>query len=272
MADNQSKFSMSTVTTKQKVIGVATVIIVIFLIYEIVEMFSGGGSAPAVSPAPAAAPKPMSAANPTAQTPGAAPAMQTDMRPAQPAAAVMPNSGQVTSVTAAPASKDTETMKAQDLQQKAYLDSLNQLQLLKLKRDIAETNQAIATARLATETANKSMSDLLTTPAAPAVPAANYLNNLGTPPGGPPGQGAQLITEPDSQIKPPPVAETPYVVISVSMQFERWTAVLGYQNKLYSISVGDTLEDGSTVASINRTGVVIVKDGKRRKLNIISSI
>ncbi len=271
MADDKSKFSMSTVTTKQKVIGVATVVIVIFLIYEVIGMFSGGGSAPAESSAPAAMPaKSMSAASPAAQTPGGT-AMPTGMPPAQPQPTAVPSTGPVVATSAAPAPKDTETMKAQDEQQKAYLDSLNQLQLLKLKRDIAETNQAIAAARLATETANKSMSDLLTTPAVPAAPASSFLGNMTGTTGVPPNMPPPVMAETD-QVKPPPPAETPYTVISVSMQSQRWTAVLGTQGKLYSVSIGDTLDDGSTVASINRTGVVLVKDGKRRKIGIVSTI
>ncbi len=265
MADNRSKFSMSSITTRQKVIGAATVIIFIFLIYEVMGMFGGGGgqsAAPPPVPVATAAKPPMSAA------PGGAMPAANMMPPGTqvPAMAAMTNPNQLTQASVLTVRKDTDVLKNQDEQQKAYLDSLNQLQLLKLKRDIAETNQAIATARLATETANKSMSDLLTTPAPPMVPASAYANKLA-------GTGAPTIVGTE-EVKPtpPPIIEIPYTVISVSMQFEHWNAVLGYQDKLFSVTVGDTLIDGSKVVSINRGGVVIVKDGKRKKLNILSSI
>jgi type IV pilus biogenesis protein PilP len=141
-------------------------------------------------------------------------------------------------------------LKAQREMQQQYLDSLNELQMLRIKKEIAETNQAIAAAKLATVTAEKNISDVLTQPSPLAI--ANPVN---------PSQPSQ-----------PQVQQAQYVVISVAMQNSKWTAVLQYEGKLYSVSVGDVLADGVTVASIARDGVVLEKNGERVKLSIISSI
>jgi len=265
MADNTSKSSLSTLSTKQKVIGALTVVIFGFIIYEVIGLFSADKSAePAMAPAPQASsakPKQMSATMPTA--PASAPAASAPAT-AQPVT--------FTSVNAITPSKENIDFQQQQQQQQAYLESINQLQLLKVRREIAETNQAIASARLATETANKNMSDLLTQPTLPQVPAGNYAVKLVNPIAGAP---QNLVPSTDSTVqpaRPQPVLEVPFVVISVSMQFSRWNAVLGYQDKLYSVSIGDTLFDGSTVAAINKSGVTLMKDGKRRKISIQATI
>ena len=56
------------------------------------------------------------------------------------------------------------------------------------------------------------------------------------------------------------------------MQFNRWTAVLGSQGKLYNVAVGDVLADGERVLSISKSGVILEKEGKSKKISIISSI
>ncbi|EKD54529.1 MAG: hypothetical protein ACD_60C00073G0003 [uncultured bacterium] len=257
-------------STRQKIIAAATIIIFIVLIWQIIGMFrgDGGGTVSSSAPAPAAQPGQMSAAGPTAggtAVPGGAgPAPVVS-----PAAAVPP--GQLVQISPL-ARSDAEILKGQQEQQKNYLDSLNQLQLLKIKRDIAETNQAIAAARLATATADKSMSDLLTQPTAPQVPTGAYAARLaGTAIGQIPGtlpEGAM------SQLpaKPAPPPEPSYVVVSVSMQFNRWSAVLGSQGKLYNVSTGDHLADGSVVRSINRNGVTLEKEGETKRISLIPSI
>lgn len=244
MADNTPQ-RYSDLTTKQKVVGVLTIVIVIFVVYEVIGLFSSPSpKAPEIKPATTT----VSTAKKTTPQP----------TPGQPQ--------NLTAVNVITPSRETNAaLQQQQQQQQAYLDSLNQLQLLKVKREIAETNQAIASARLATETANKNMSDLLTQPGglpqtvtvAPGSKLATSTNIMGL----------------DNALQPKPQAvEVPFVVISVSMQLNRWNAVLSYQGKFYSVSVGDTLLDGSVIASINKNGVIVTKDGKRRTLSIQTSI
>ncbi len=254
MADNTSK----TFNTKQKVIAGITVIIFCFIIYEVIGLFPSNKAT-----TPVATAKPTHPAQMSANLPARAAA------PLSPAA--MQPTSEVTTVTTVnaitPSPKENVDLQKQEQQQQTYLESVNQLQLLKVKREIAETNQAIASARLATETANKNMSDLLTQPA-PLPPAAggtdiSKLTGVNTLI---PGQPSENIPTPKPQM------DIPFAVISVSMQFNRWKAILSYQDKLYSVSTGDTLFDGSKVASITKNGVTLVKDGKRRKISIQTSI
>ncbi len=255
MADNSSKTPPPQLTTKQKVIGILTVVIFGFIIYEVIGLFSSGKSAePTITP-----PSPASATHAKQGTAtSAAPAPAAPQTPAQ--------SNGLTAVNVITLPKGVLDLQKQQEQQEAYLESINQLQLLKVRREIAETNQAIASARLATETANKSMSDLLTQPSLPPAPATSYTTKLE-------GSGTPIqSTENAEPAKPQAVLDVPFVVVSISMQLNRWNAVLGYQDKLYSISTGDTLFDGSTVVSISKNGVTLMKDGKKRKLSIQASI
>jgi hypothetical protein len=146
-----------------------------------------------------------------------------------------------------------------------YLKKVNDLEELKVERQIEETNQAIAVAKLATVTAEKSTADLLTKPT-PVVAEGAYANQLVNPT----ASGTAVATS------APPKTETPevaYTVISVSLQLNKWTAVIGTQGKLYNVSVGDILPlDGSVVSSISKSGVILKKDDKARKISIVSAI
>jgi type IV pilus biogenesis protein PilP len=183
--------------------------------------------------------------------PAMMPGQQSSNPQAQPVKAVVPNEQQV-------------IIAQQQDTQKEYVDTINQLQMLKLQKDIDETKQSIATARLATATAEKNITDLLTKPA----PSVN--NNM------PPADYAKMLGGSGQNIPPPPLQVVPqvqYVVISVSMRLGHWMAVLGNQGKLYSVSVGDTLPvDGSEVVAIGKDGVVLKKDNMKRKINIVNSI
>ncbi len=61
--------------------------------------------------------------------------------------------------------------------------------------------------------------------------------------------------------------------MSVSMQLQHWTAVVGYNGKLYTVGVGDVLPpDGSVVSSINKSAVTLKKEGKEERLTIVSEV
>ena len=70
-----------------------------------------------------------------------------------------------------------------------------------------------------------------------------------------------------------PVKEVTYTVVSVSQLQYRWNAVLGYEGSLYSVHVGDILPaDGSKVISISKSGVILEKEGKRKKVSMVPVI
>lgn len=235
--------------TKQKAMIGAVIIIVLIVIWQVMGLMGGGSSTPApvaikpvnqsqsaksVKPAPSSA---MNAVN-------TQPVQQTELRQAQVAT-------------------DPQFLQLQRMNEEKYIGKINDLEDLKVQRAIAETNQAIATAKLATVTAEKSISDLLTKPTVAEVPAGVYANKLANP-----------AAQTESSAGPPPIAQTAdYTVISVSMQLGRWSAVLGYQGKLYNVIVGDILTaDRSVVTNINKSGVVLRKDGTSRKVSIMSAI
>jgi hypothetical protein len=161
---------------------------------------------------------------------------------------------------------DPGFLQQQQMSEQKYIGKINDLEDLKIQRAIAETNQAIATAKLATVTAEKNISDLLTKPVMPEVPAGTYANKLANP--GMQGENAVGLPPFGS-----PQQVVQYTVISVSMQLGRWNAVIGSQGKLYNVIVGDVLTpDNSVVVSINKNGVMLRKNGQVRKVSIMSSI
>lgn len=141
--------------------------------------------------------------------------------------------------------------------QAKYIQALNDLQMLRLQRDIAQTNQAIISAKLATVTAQKNMVDLLSPP---PVPQPNYASRLESP-------------TPAEPTRAPEPKAVDYTVVSVSLINNRWGAVLGYQGNLYSIHVGDVLPpDGSKVVAIGKNGIILRKDGATRKVSLVPII
>lgn len=242
---------ISGMNNRQKVISGILVVVVLVILWMVYGMFKGGGQAPAPAPINTAAstPGPMSAT-----APGGAPSPQLPLPPKQAVLAKQPP----------PLSPhEAQLLQMQQETEVKYLDALNELQMLRLERDIAETNKAIAAARLDTITAQKSIVNLLKPPV--QVTTTTYAQGLVTPAttaGGPP-TGA--ITK--------PVEETNYTVISVSLLKGQWGAVIGYQGILYSVHVGDVLPvDGSKVLNIDKSGLIVEKDGIRRKLSMVPII
>lgn len=268
------KISLGSMTSKQKAMAAIFVVIVLLVIWQVMGLMGGGGSTkPTTDITPT---KSMSATNPSGgsampggqqhpggMTPpagGGAPApIQANNMPQQPQ--------QLTQTSALPMQRDTELMNMQKQTQHSYLEAVDQLQMLRVQREIAEANQAIAAAKLATVTAEKNVSDLLTKPAAPVIPAGAYANKLV----GPTMVGAGTL--PEAAPAAPVTPGTPYVVISVSMGGNKWSAVLGYNGKLYNVSIGDVLpDDGSKVVGINRDGVTLDTNGTRKKISLVASI
>ncbi len=258
-------------TNRQKAIAAIFVVVVIVIVWQVYGLFGGGGGTSAPQPAKMAAvtPKPMQPGSPAAAG-GQPPAQPGVGMPSAGAPNAMPAPAangaaqllQQTNVLTIP--NDVNTLQNQQQEQKKYLDELNSLQLLKVQQQVAETSQAIASAKLATATAEKGISDLLTKPAVPTLPVGAYANSLVSPV----QSGSQLAAIPVPQAIP----EANYVVISVSMQFNKWTAVLGLQGKFLIVNIGDQLPDGSAVLGINKSGVVIERNAVKRKLSILNSI
>jgi hypothetical protein len=145
--NNQGKPGMlKGLTPKQKGMAAALVVIVLFLIYMMKDMFGGDSVDTTITPTPA--PTAMSAT-----APGTAPTMT----PASPAVASTPAAPVPVKAVVA---QDPSLLNKQKEDQEKYIETVNRLQMLKLEKDIAETSQAISAATLATKTAEKSINEL----------------------------------------------------------------------------------------------------------------
>lgn len=247
------------ISTRTKVTAAVFVVIVIFLLYEVFQIFKGGGdgSAPV---APAATSKMSGTNNPmNAQAPSGPPPPQ--------AATLTP--------ATTPTARDAELMRLQQATESKYLSAVNDLQMLKVEKDIAETNKAIMSARYDTITAEKNIVNLLKPPPTPTT--ASYAPSLVTP-------GTEGTPTTPTVTPPPTVTATMtttttqteienYQVISVSLLNNRWGAVLGLQGNLFSVQTGDVLPaDRSKVVSIDKTGVILENGGKRKKFSLVPII
>jgi len=228
-------------TPRQKMIVGILFLVIIVVLWQVVGLFRGKSSTPA----------PVVATNQTMT-----PAMRANAPGAGPKEAV-PQPADVQKPVLSP--REIALAQLQEETQAKYLAALNELQMLKISREIAETNRAIAIAKLATITAEKNTLTLLTNqPVAPGSYAKGLLNPTAT---GPQAQRPVVATE------------VSYSVVSVSQLQYKWSAVLGYGGSLYSVSIGDVLPpDGSTVVSINRSGVVLSKDGVTKKVSLVPVI
>lgn len=234
MADKMQ--ALSNMTTRQKVTAGVVVLVVLIIIWQVSGMFGGGGDTSASIKAPTTANK--SATQAGAKAPGAA-AMPT------------PKATELTQPTPM-TEREAALMRLQQETQTKYLEALNQLQMLKVQRDIANTSKEISTAKLASVVSEKKIVDMLTPPAPP--PTANPVITKG------------LSSDLSGQ-------DVKYAVVSVSQIQYRWGAVLSYKGSLYNVHVGDVLApDGSTVISIAKDGVTIQKDGEKKKLPLITTI
>jgi hypothetical protein len=258
--------------TKQKITIAIFVVIVLIIIWQVMGLM-GSSAAPPVAANPSSpAITEMSATAPTGQT-GSVPVASGKTGDMQ----MLQSATHSTAPTTVPNAPKEESLPKNELDkaEETYLSQVNDLEKLKVERQIEEQNQAIAAARLATATAEKSTAELLTKPT-PLVADTAYANQLVNPTRSGTAVGEEIpALKPQSVVSALP-EETPvvaYSVISVSFQLNKWSAVIGAQGKLYNVSVGDILPlDGSVVTSINKNGVVLQKDKKTRKISLISAI
>jgi hypothetical protein len=236
--------ALSKLTSRQKMIGIIFAVVILIILWEVIGMFTGRKSTPT---------QPVTTRQATAMNagvPGGLPAQPMTPRPA-------PLPKQQTALSP----QEIALQQIQQESEKNYVTALNQLQMLRVQKDIAETNKAIMAAKLDTVTSEKKVVDLLAPPAPHPTPAT-YAQGLVNPAqvGGPP-------------IISPSQTEANYTVISVSQLQHKWAAVIGYQGNLYSVSVGDVLPvDRSIVLHIDKSGVILEKNGVKKKFSLVPII
>ena len=252
------KQTITSMTTRQKVIAGVVAVVIIILLYEVIGMF-GGSKTPEITPTP---PNPgmMSAQN----KPGMP--MNANKPGAGNPGGMQPQAVQLLKQTPEATEQEAALMKLQEETQAKYLAAINELQMLRLSLQLAEANQAIMKSKYDTIVTEKNIVDLLTKPAPQVVPgqyAQGLVNQTGVGNAPQPSQ-QQVASQP---------AEAEYTVISVSELHRKWAAVLGYQGALFSVSHGDVLPpDGSVVISIDKAGIILERNGIRRKISMVPII
>lgn len=232
--------SLANMNTRQKITAILVVVVILIVLWQLISMFRGSKSPAKSVPKQAT---PMSAA-PTGGSPPVAAAMPSQMIPKP---ADIPPLQPISE-------REAELIKLQQETQAKYLQALNELQMLKVAKDIAVTSKDISSAKLAKVVAEKKIIDLLAPPPPPA-----------------PSSSTQALIKP--VVSSVLDQEPKYTVISVSQLQYRWGAVMGSKGVLFNVHVGDVLPpDGSSVVSITRDGVTLEKDGVRRKVSLIPSI
>lgn len=168
--------------------------------------------------------------------------------------------------------REMQLMKLQQETQAKYLAAITELQMLRVSKDIAEIKRDVSKATLENITAQKGIVDLLT-PKKSTIGPDTYSQGLES---GSPAQtpaSASTATSTSESTTEQAASSNDYKVVSVSKLRGEWVAVLGAGTALYSVKTGDVLPvDGSTVTSIDRGGVQLEKNGKTRKLSMVSII
>jgi hypothetical protein len=264
---------------RKKIVIVLIVLVGAFLAWQVSGMFSSGQGEMVASPSAKAAAK-----TPTANTMDAMPSKELAPAPQQAQVAKpLPMS-----------EREMELLKLQQETQAKYVTTMNELQMLKLSLEIAETNKDIMAARLDTVKSQKGIVDLLTPEKKSEdadirdrilgqaqsldqmqqlpQPRLQQVSNQPQQPGAVPQQQPGMQTMPQIPAQEEEVI-IPYTVISVSKIENRWNAVVGVQGVLYSVHVGDVIPvDGSKVKSISSGGIILEKKDKERKISLVPII
>ncbi len=241
---------LSNLTTRQKLTGGFLVIVVLIILWQVIGLFSGGSTSVPATPA-------------SNMAAGGAPGAHMPPPQATPQPAQLPKQEGASQ-------REMELMKLQQETQAKYIEAVNELQMLRVTREIAEANQAISTAKLNSVTAQKKIVDLLVTPE-PQIAPVDYARGLVSPI----SSGATVApSKPTTTVTMTSMApEVNYTAISVSQLQNKWNAVLGYQGTLYNVMVGDVLPpDGAKVVSIDKTGVILERDGAKKKVSLVPII
>lgn len=221
-------------TRKKATIG-AFVVIVLVIVWQVIGLFGGSGESAPEADAQAAA------AQSSLPTPKPAPV--------------------ATAEQAAQVSQDDQEMQRVLKETQArYIAAVNEVQLMKVAQDMADINAKIMKSKEDTVTSQKKIVDMLTQPDPSTMQQSDVTSD---------GQAVSGQTQQGGLIQ----KDVTYSVVSISQLRGKWGAVLSYGSNLYSVHVGDVLPtDNSSVISINKSSVVLEKDGVRSKISMVSVI
>lgn len=248
-------------------------LVLVLVVWQVFSMFGraanspptghgeGGGSVALAEATPAAAPVAKPAAMPASPAPSLVPAAASQAR-GTPHAAGAPVPPQITpkqtGVPEAPLTdREIAMMKMMQEKQIEYLEKINELQMLKVDKDIALTNKDISVAKEAMVESDKKVIDLLS--------GGGTEGGLATQGGG----SKQAAT---TNAVPATLGGASSLVSITEVQ-HRWSAVISSGGTLYSVGVGDILpSDESMVVGITKDSVTLQKEGVRKKLSLVPII
>lgn len=204
----------STLKNRQKIIAIGLAVVLLIICWQIYQMFTSENQSPPIKIAQAPTIKPE----------------------------------QVQRISEPPlVSAEIKSLSAEEQSaRQQYLDAVNQLQMLRIKANIAETTKHIAADKLEAATSEKKIEDLRGTQS----------------------QTMSVVsTFPKTDIPAPLIKKISYRVASVTETKGKWSAVISNHGILYHVRIGDALpEDGAKVVAIFKNGVTIEKDGTRKRI------
>ena len=166
--------------------------------------------------------------------------------------------------------REAQLIRLQQETQAKYIAAVNELQMLKIEKDIAETSRDVSKAQLEGITAKKGIVDLLSPEKAVVTSPDAYAQGLS---GGARTSSTTSTDATNTVGASTKISTDSYTVVSISKLRGQWIAVLGYSGTLYKVQRGDVLPyDGSVVSSIDRSGVQLERDGKKTKVSMVPII
>jgi hypothetical protein len=141
--------------------------------------------------------------------------------------------------------------------QRNYIDALNKLQMLQVEQKILTTKESISQAKLSIATTEKNLMELNAPPPIPApIPVATYAKHLVNPAGNQPS--FHIIDNSNNR----------YKLLYVANVSGAWQAIIGNQGKLYNVTIGTALPNGSRIATITDTTVTLENGNTRKTISI----
>ena len=227
---------LKNLSAKQKILLPIFVLALIYVIWQVYDMFGGG----AVQPAPVVAAKPVVVMQ--TQPMAGAPSSQMQAQEQMPAALGQNAPGAPAQL--APTEKSVVALAATSGgdDQSQYVQLLNHYQLLKMKRLLLEEEVAISTAQQKIAEMNAKTVSLGGMPDTGVEDMGGYSDSAmaATAPSNSEGGGSG-----------------DYKVVYIDKQGGDWNATLNRKGRFEEVTIGSELTDGTQVISIDSTGVVI---------------
>lgn len=224
-------------TTRQKILIPLIIIALLYLAWELYDIFATPKSVVSKPPVPTSAPA-IKQQLPVQAPPNTTPNIEIN--------STNPTTVTPPTVTAPTSKEESDTESGLTSQQSIYLKLLNQYQLLKMKHMLLEEEVAIATAR-------QKISELSAQSGGTLTETDYLVGDYGTT------QPGEVSTSMD---------DVGYSVIYIDYQDGRWHATLNVRGQFETVASGTTLSDGATVISINRQQVIVKKGSKLYKLTL----